>query len=329
MRVTLSMIRPELRTAGALFRFFVPAFTPRMFRLAGVLIRPMKGRCRSRKLRYGQVFIPRADGSRLRLCVYSPPAPRPDVPGLLWMHSGGYALGAPEQEEALIRRFIETSGCAVAAPDYRLSLDAPYPAALEDCYAALLWLKEHGGEYGVRADQLMVGGCSAGGGLAAALALYARDKGEVAVAFQMPLYPMLDDRMRTASMTDNDAPAWNARSNDAGWRLYLGDLFGGPQVPDYAAPARAANLSGLPPACTFVGGVDPFCDETTAYFDRLRESGTPARVRVFEGCFHGFDVICPRSRAAREATAFLMNCFRSAIEHDFARQPGCAHAQSF
>lgn len=321
MRVTLSMLRPELRAAGAAIRFFLPAFTQRTFRLAGALVRLIKGRCRSQKLRYEQISLPRADGSTLRLCVYSPPSPRPNVPGLLWMHSGGYALGAPEQDEQLIRRFIEMSGCVVAAPDYRLSVDAPYPAALGDCYAALLWLKAHGSEYGVRADQLMVGGGSAGGGLAAAVALYARDRGEVAVAFQMPLYPMLDDRMRTASMTDNDAPAWNARSSDAAWRQYLGDLFGSAQVPAYAAPARAETLAGLPPACSFVGGVDPFCDETVAYFKRLRASGTVAHVRVFEGCFHGFDMVCPRSRAAREATAFLLDCFRYAVEHHFAQQP--------
>ncbi len=320
MRVTLSMIRPELRAAGAVIRFFLPVFTRRTFRLAGVLVRFIKGRCRSR-LRYEQRYIPRANGSALRLCVYSPLSPRPDVPGLLWLHSGGYALGAPEQEERLIRRFIEAGGCVVVAPDYRLSTDAPYPAALEDGYAALLWLKAHGGEYGVRADQLMVGGASAGGGLTAAVALYARDHGEAAVAFQMPLYPMLDDRMRTASMAGNDAPAWNARSNDAAWRLYLGPLFGGAQVPAYAAPARAEDLAGLPPACSFVGGVDPFRDETVAYFDRLRECGTAAEVRVFDGCFHGFDVICPRSRAAREAVGFLLDRFRYAAGHCFAQQP--------
>lgn len=320
MHVDRSMIHPDLRGAGVLFRALVPAFTERTFRLARAAAGLLKGKCRG-GLRYAQQFIPRADGSLLRVCVYSPLSPKADVPGLLWLHSGGYATGVPEQDESCIGRFIDASGCVAVAPDYRLSLDAPYPAALEDCYAALLWLKGHGGAYGMRPDQIMVGGQSAGGGLAAALCLYARDKGEVALAFQMPLYPMLDDRMGTPSATDNDAPLWGSKSSYTGWKLYLGELFGACDVPAYAAPARAKDFCSLPPACTFVGGVEPFRDETAAYVERLRACGVPVRFKLFEGCFHGFDVVCPKSGIAREAIAFLMDSFRYAAEHYFAEQP--------
>ena len=321
MRVDTAMIHPELRSAGAFLRLVLPAFNERVFRLARIALKPIRGRCRSRSLRYEQVSLPRADGSLLRLCVYSPRERCAGMPGLLWLHGGGYGMGVPEQDEHAIERFINACGCVAAAPDYRLSLDAPYPAALQDCYAALLWLKEHGVEYGMRSDQIMVGGSSAGGGLAAALCLYARDKKEAAIAFQMPLYPMLDDRMNTPSAVDNDAPLWNSRSNEISWQLYLGDLFGKGCVPAYAAPARCRNLSGLPPACSFVGSIEPFRDETVNYLEGLRAAGIPADYQVFEGCFHGFDVACPGTMIAREAVDFLMERFRYAVEHYFAAQP--------
>jgi len=321
MHVDRSMIHHELRKAGTLIRIFLPSFIERKFRLAKGMIKFMKGKCRS-KLRHEQKYLTRADGSLLRICVYSPlSAPQSKVPGLLWIHGGGYALGAPEQDELFVRRFVEASGCVVVSPDYRLSLDAPYPAALEDCYAALLWLKEHGGEYGMRDDQIMTGGDSAGGGLTAAISLYARDRKEVAIAFQMPLYPMLDDRMNTLSATDNDAPLWNSKSNFISWRIYLGDLFGEPSVPAYAAPARAEDFRQLPPTCSFVGSIDPFRDEAIAYMERLRANGIPVHFKVFDGCFHGFDIVCAKSIIAQEAAGFLMDHFRYAVKHYFSEQP--------
>jgi acetyl esterase/lipase len=320
MHVDRSMIHPELRKTGALIRTFLPSFTERKFRLAKVMIKAVKGKCRS-KLQYVQKYLPRADGSLLRICVYSPLSAKADVPGLLWLHGGGYALGTPEQDELFIRRFVEASGCVVVSPDYRLSVDAPYPAALEDCCSALLWLKEHGGEYGMRDDQIMIGGGSAGGGLTAAVSLHARDKKEVAIAFQMPLYPMLDDRMNTLSATNNDAPLWNSKSNFISWKLYLGDLFGKPDIPVYAAPARAENLRGLPPTCSFVGSIEPFRDETVTYVEHLRASGVPVHFRIFDGCFHGFDIVCAKSSVAHEAADFLMDSFRYATKNYFSEQP--------
>lgn len=146
-----------------------------------------------------QEWITRKDGSKLRICIYKPLNSKNDVPGVLWLHGGGYAQGIPETFADTYKRLIEASDCVIIAPDYRLSIEAPYPAALEDSYAALLWMKSHASELGIRDNQLIVGGESAGGGLTAALTLYARDKQEVNIAFQMPLYPMIDDRMRTES----------------------------------------------------------------------------------------------------------------------------------
>lgn len=323
MTVTNKMIHPELRKTGKLIRIILPYFRPSTFYMCNRALKFMKGRA-SKAIRYEQIRIPshnsRGEASGLRLCVYRPLEIKENVPGLVWIHGGGYGLGIPEQDEKAILNFIRESGCTVVAPDYCLSVTAPYPAALEDCYTALLWLKENASSLGIRTDQLMVGGDSAGGGLTAALAIYARDKGEVAIAFQMPLYPMLDDRMITKSSQNNDAPVWNTKSNENGWKLYLGALYGTDKVPAYAAPARLSDFRGLPPAFTFVGSIEPFCDETVCYMEQLKAAGVSVRYKVFDGCYHAFDIIGSKSSPAKEATALLMENFRYAVKHYFAPQ---------
>jgi acetyl esterase/lipase len=314
-----SQLNSELRLAGRLIRMVNPVFTVRRLIAMKRLCRFLRGR-HGKKLNYEQFHIDRADGSKLRLCLYTPLAPKENVPGILWIHGGGYAIGAPEQDEMFIRRFIDESGAVVVSPDYTLSVDKPYPAALNDCYATLLWLRNNGERFGMRSDQIFIGGGSAGGGLTAALSLRARDKGEVNIAFQMPLYPMLDDRP-TESSRNNRAPVWNTKSNENGWKLYLGSLYGAEDVPAYAAPARATDYSGLPPTCSFVGSVEPFCDETTAYIECLRKAGVSVGFKIFDGCFHAFDLVCGKSKVAEEATAFLLDNFKYATKHCFAEQP--------
>jgi acetyl esterase/lipase len=314
-----SQLNPELRLAGRLIRMFNPTFTVRRMKAMKRLCRFLHGR-HGKKLNYEQFRIGRTDGSKLRLCLYTPLAPKENVPGILWIHGGGYAIGAPEQDEMFIRRFVDESGAVVVSPDYTLSVDKPYPAALDDCYAALLWLRDNGERYGMRCDQIFVGGDSAGGGLTAALSLYAREKGEVSIAFQMPLYPMLDDRP-TESSWSNCAPVWNTKSNENGWKLYLGDLYGAVNVPAYAAPARAADYAGLPPTCSFVGSVEPFRDEAVAYIENLRTAEVPAEFKIFDGCFHAFDLVCGKSKVAEEATAFLMENYRYAVDNYHVAQP--------
>lgn len=323
-QITNEMIHPELRRIGMLMRFILPHFRHSTFINSNRLLNMMKGKS-AKGIEYKQVYLPRPDRETgmedLRCCVYSPLVKKGDSAGVLWLHGGGYALGNPEMDERFIRDFVQEFGCTVVAPDYRLSTEAPYPAALEDCYTTLFWLAEHTSDLGVRADQLMVGGESAGGGLAAALTIVARDKGEVAIAFQMPLYPMLDDRMITNSSQNNDAPVWNTKSSEISWRLYLGDLYGKDQVPAYAAPARLKDFQDLPPAFTFVGSIDPFHDETLTYMQQLRAAGVPVKFRVFDGCFHGFDVIANKSTPAQEAKALLMENIAYALSHYFAEQP--------
>jgi len=239
-------------------------------------------------------------GGRQRLLVLRPEAREGKRPGVLWIHGGGYMTGFPGMVwgtcgSLLARRY----GAVVLAPEYRLAWKAPYPAALEDCYAALLYLNAHREELGV--DRIVVGGESAGGGLAAALCLYARDLGEVPVCCQLPLYPMLDCE-DTPSSRDNHGHGWDTRRNHWGWRNYLGPYYGAGHVPAYASPARADDLRGLPPCFTFVLDGEPFFDETLTYVKRLQAAGVRADAAVLHGNLHGFDALfwTEKSKSARE-----------------------------
>jgi acetyl esterase/lipase len=319
MKLTSKMIDPELRWRGRIMRLLLRPETPAAFlRLKRLSQRTIKAKWPS-DMQVSQVWIPRRDGGRLRLMIYQPLQAGERRPGLLWIHGGGYLIGVPEQDKNTYRQLIAAGDCVIVAPDYRLGSDAPYPAALHDCYDALLWLKQHADELGVRDDQLAVAGMSAGGGLTAALTLYARDQGEVQVAFQMPLYPMIDDRMNTESATDNHAPVWNSVSNRVGWQVYLGELYG-KDVPPYAAAARSTDYRGLPPTCTFVGDLEPFRDETLRYVQDLKAAEVPVAFELYPGAYHGFDVVVPKAAISRQATAFLMRWFEFAVQNYFAPQ---------
>lgn len=236
----------RIRPLGTAIRLVHPAFTQRSFRSANVLLdRFLAGRWLGRSTSVTQAFVTRPDGTRLRLLVCRSRRRRSDAPvtGLLWLHGGGYGLGVPEQDFIFGDLFCGDGSCVAVLPDYRRSTEAPYPAALEDCYLTLEWMHQHAEELGINRRQLFVGGDSAGGGLTAAVCLRARDEGTIPVTFQLPLYPMLDDRGITASSRGNDAPVWNTASNETAWRLYL---RGVDEVPAYAAPARAEDLAGFP-----------------------------------------------------------------------------------
>ncbi|OBK13716.1 alpha/beta hydrolase [Mycobacterium asiaticum] len=325
MNITDDMIDPQLRRRAKIMRALMANQDERkirrMRRLDAALGRYAQRRRKS-GMREETEWITRSDGTRLRILVYTPLEPQAGVAGMLYLHGGGYALGSPDLEAVGCRALIEQSDCVVVSPDYRLSTEAPYPAALEDCYAALLWLKDNAERLGVRSDQLAVTGGSAGGGLTAALTLYARDKGEVGVAFQMPLYPMIDDRSTTPFAQHNDAPVWDAATNKAAWRMYLGDLYGTKQVPAYAAPARATDYRGLPPTFTFVGDIDTFHDETVAYVDALQAADVPTEFRVFPGCYHGFEGFAGKADVSQRAIQYRNRWFRRALDTYFCPQPG-------
>lgn len=258
-------------------------------------------------------------GRNIKLLVFQPKDKKPpqDTPAILWIHGGGYATGMAEMAYfsrplALVKKY----GAVVVALSYRLSVESPYPAALEDCYSALVWLRDNAGALGACCDRLVVGGESAGGGLTAALCMYARDKGGPAIAFQMPLYPMLDDR-DTPSSRDNHAPVWNTKRNHAAWKLYLKDLE---HIPAHAAPARQTDYSGLPPAYTFVGDIEPFYCETLEYIENLKKAGIEAEVDVYPDWFHAYDMFFPFSKKGRKAIERFESRYLAAAEKYTAAQ---------
>lgn len=312
-------IHPDVRLAGRVLRRIMPAFTrEQLMKLSEKCEKYLAGRWLGKNTRVEQRMLARPDGTQLRVLICrSKAGTKPEATGLLWIHGGGYAIGAPEQDFFFTDPLVRDGSCVAVMPAYTLATKAPYPAALEDCYLALRWMKENAQELGINPGQLFVGGDSAGGGLTAAVCLYARDRGEVNIAFQMPLYPMLDDRMITASSQNNDAPVWNTASNEAAWGLYLAGVAKDP-IPVYAAPARAENLRGLPPACTYVGTIEPFHDETVDFVERLREQGVEVTFKEYEGCFHAFDMMGAGTKIGKDARAFLLEQFRRAQSRYFA-----------
>jgi acetyl esterase/lipase len=242
-------------------------------------------------------FIPGPDGAPdVRIFIYTPPdmvpAPRP---ALLNIHGGGYVIGSPEQNDPMNRARAVSLRCPVIATSYRLAPEAPYPAAVEDCYATLCWLHENAAGLGIDPARIAVSGESAGGGHAAALAIYARNKAKKdgagpAICFQLLDAPMLDDR--TGSSPDphpyTGEFTWTAVHNRFGWQGLLGMEPGGQDVPEEAVPARVADLSGLPPAFIVVGSLDLFLEEDLEYARRLTRAGVPVELHVIPGGYHGF-----------------------------------------
>ncbi len=305
----MSATRATVRTSGR-----ATPFHPDLRRIARVLPRGVGGprwlrvtrRLESlaeRRRRDGEVTVTRVGATSVRL---HRPVDGDGVarPALLWIHGGGFVMGTAAQDDELCCRLARELGIVVAAVDYRRAPEYPFPVPLHDCHDALVWLAARPD---VDATRVAVGGASAGGGLAAGLALLARERGEVALVFQLLVYPMLDDR--TAVRTDVDerhVRLWNAASNRFGWRSYLGAEPGDAGVDPLAAPARHAELRGLPPAWIGVGSLDLFLDEDRAYAARLREAGVLCELDVVPGAFHGFDAVRPGagvSRAFRSAQA--------------------------
>lgn len=252
--------------------------------------------------------IPGADTAR----VFVPTGVPPSMPVVLWIHGGGFVVGSPGQDDALATSLARELGVVVVAPTYRLAPEHPFPAALDDVYAALSWIHGSAETLGVRRDRIVIAGASAGGGLAAGLALLARDRGEIDVAFQLLQYPMLDDRTVNRNIDGRNHRIWSADNNRFGWRSYLGREPGGDDVPVYAAPARAGTLVGLPPTWIGVGTLDLFHDEDITFARRLREAGVAVELEVVPGAFHGFDVF-PGPEVSKAFRANRLAALRRAV----------------
>ncbi|MEO3872427.1 alpha/beta hydrolase [Nonomuraea sp. B12E4] len=259
--------------------------------------------------------VPGPDGDPdVRVRIYQPPGQGPGRPALYWIHGGGMILGAPEGDDPTMIGFVERLGCVVVSVDYRLAPDHPHPAPVEDCYAGLAWTAKAAGELGIDLTRLAVGGASAGGGLAAATVLLARDRGGPDVAFQFLVCPMLDDRNITPSSHEfTQAVVWDRAANLFGWTALLGDRVGAEDVSPYAAPARAADLAGLPPAFIDVGELEVFRDEDMDYALRLARAGVSTEFHLYPGAFHGFDGMVPDTELSRRARAARLAALKRAF----------------
>ncbi len=242
------------------------------------------------------------DAPAVRVLVYSPRETARPLPALVWIHGGGYVIGSADADELQVKTIVSQVGCLVVSVDYRLAPEAPFPASVEDCYAALAWLHQHADEHGLAMERVAIGGASAGGGLAAALALLARDRAEYPVSFQLLLVPMLDDRTVTAGDPHpyTGEFTWTHARNLFGWSALLGQAPGGANVSPYAAPARAESLEGLPATYIATGALDLFLEEDLEYARRLTRAGVPMELHVYPGAFHGFG----RAAAARVSRAY-------------------------
>jgi acetyl esterase/lipase len=263
--------------------------------------------------------VPGAPGDPdVRVLVYRPKNVRGKLPGLLWIHGGGYILGTADADDQSVKNFVSTVGCAAVSVDYRLAPETPHPGPVEDCYAALKWMYEHAAELGVDTTRIAIGGASAGGGLAAALGVLTRDRGEVPLIFQLLIYPMLDDRtVSTAEPHPYTGEfVWTKEYNSFGWTSLLGQEPGSEAVSPYAAAARAADLSGLPATYIAVGALDLFLEEDLEYARRLIRGGVPTELHLYPGAYHGFNLL-PTAKVSQAYERDLLAALKKGLKAAF------------
>lgn len=246
--------------------------------------------------------------------VPSPAAPVPSPAALLFIHGGGMVMGTLDTYDAEARSLTDAVGCNVVAVDYRLAPENPHPALVEDCYAALVWMDANAAELGIDERRIGVYGQSAGGGLAAATALLARDRGGPSLVFQALIYPMLDDRSVQPSTHEIvDLGVWDRGDNIEAWQWVLGSDYGTDDVSPYAAPARATDLSGLPPAYIDVGGVELFRDESIEYATRLMQAGVATELHVNPGAYHAAELFAAGSALSKRVLRPRIDALRRAL----------------
>ncbi|RDG34715.1 alpha/beta hydrolase [Streptomyces corynorhini] len=252
-----------------------------------------------------ELRVPGADGSPDLTLVHARPAEATGpLPALYYLHGGGMIMGnAWGVLPRILRDWSAPLGLAVVSVEYRLAPETPYPGPLDDCLAGLLWTVGHADGLGIDGERVIIGGKSGGGGLAAALTLLNRDRGDGPTPIgQLLQCPMLDDRLRTPSARQMaGAGPWDRASTAVAWHSYLGDRHDARDLPPYAAPARATDLSGLPPTYIDVGSAETFRDENVAYAQAIWQAGGDAELHVWPGAYHGFDSIAPTAALTREA----------------------------
>ena len=248
--------------------------------------------------------VPGYEGADLTVSIFARRDHTGAGPGFFHTHGGGMIIGDRFTGIDVMLDWVERFDGVCVSIEYRLAPEFPDPYPVEDCYAALLWTVEHSAELGIDPARLLIAGGSAGGGLAAGTTLLARDRSGPALAGQVLMYPMIDDRNDTVSAHQVDGEGvWDRTSNDTGWDALLGERRGTDDVSIYAAPSRATDLTGLPPAFIDVGTAEVFRDEDVAYASTIWACGGVAELHVWPGGFHGFDLMVPHAAISRAMTA--------------------------
>ncbi|PXY18825.1 alpha/beta hydrolase [Prauserella muralis] len=253
-------------------------------------------------------------GDPVLVRMYRPRAASTPAPCVFYIHGGGLVAGSVDGDHGKAVALARATGCVVASVEYRLAPEHPYPAALDDCYAGLAGVVDRHREHGIDPDRVALYGTSAGGCLAAATALLARDRGGPALACQLLVSPMLDDRCSTPSALANTGfGAWSREANIQSWQAWLGPDYGTDRVPPYAAPARAGDLAGLPPAYVDVGDLDLFRDEAVDFARRLCEAGVPVELHVYPGGIHGGESLAPDAELSVRVRGYRQDALHRAL----------------
>ena len=315
MTEDLSIIHPELFNVAKKIPSF--RYTRRSLPLIRLLFRLVFLLPKTHPtVRIEQYTIQSGDAkNRIRLRVYKPQKVSAPIPVMVWMHGGGYVVGNLNMSDDYLLRFVQELGIAIVSVDYRLAPEHPFPSALDDAYCALKWVQDQAIVLGIDPNRIAVGGDSAGGGLAAALAQWSYDRGEVKPVFQLLIYPMLDDR--TGDNPDGAEKTyivWSPADNRFGWEAYLHKSPGSDSVPPSSVPARRVDLTGLTPAWIGVGTIDLFHDEDVAYAKKLQACGVDCELVTVPGAFHGFDSASSRSLIGQ---AFHQSQFGALKKHLF------------
>ena len=254
------------------------------------------------------------DGQPVILRIYRPAQLEENAPAIYSIHGGGMVIGSISMDDARNIHLANSLNALVVAPEYRLAPEYPYPVPLEDCYVGLTWLSDSASELGIDSSRIAISGQSAGAGLAAGLSLLARDQGGPKICFQHLIYPMIDDSNTSqSSFTNADSKVWSRQSNLFGWSAYLEGRDGSDDIPYYAAPSRATDLTNLPPAFIAVGSLDIFMDEDIEYARALTRAGIATELHVYPGAFHGFDTMLPNASLSQRWSEVEMAALRKGI----------------
>ena len=251
----------------------------------------------------------------LRVRIYRPKTMLKEYPAILWTHGGGHILGSPEMYETLLLKMAREINCIIVAPDYRLAPENPYPADVNDCYAALKWMtNKKKSRLPIKKDRVAVVGDSAGGGLAVAVAMKARDEKGPAICFDMPLYPQLDYKNTSESSQQiTDPRVWNLKKDQFAWTSYIGSER--THVEKYASPALETDLSNMPPTYIMIGTLDMFRDDAIDYAQRLMNAKVPVELHVVPGAFHAFNTVFFDNPLSQSITAEFIGVLKNALNN--------------